>query len=488
MGALECDTRKDVSTDFATLASGTPSPTSGAAPAPDADAELPYSPFSPLRKVSIIAIITAIAISSPLALDMYYPSLFDIRDDLGTTQSGITWTVTAYLMTMAVGPLVWSNLADYVGRKPVFMAAMAVYIAGSVWCALSRSLPELVVARVLQACGASVGQGSSAGVVTDIYPRDQRGTALGFYYMGILVGPNIGPLVGGLISEHAGWRWVFWANVIFGGVLFIAVAAMFPETHRRIVAKKHRIQPINIPPKLGIRDNNPLQDLATVRYPVVAIAMLNSAIMYGTNIVNATMQPQVYESVYALSQGTTGICMLSSGAGLVLGALCGGRIADLLIRRHRKKLLADAGHGEQAKVAGVPAETRMRAMWAGGVLFLCGFAAWGWLVEYKVYLAAVLVVQFFIGFGLIFTFQSVGTYLIDLFPERSARIFSAQNFWRGVFGAVMVQVLPTMRSNIGLGWTYMTMFFLALFALLSNQGIASKGVWLRKKFGPHTAF
>ncbi|KAJ2797622.1 hypothetical protein H4R21_004248, partial [Coemansia helicoidea] len=234
MGVLGHDTHGDASADF------TP-------PVVSLDTELPYAPFSELQKAIIIAIVTAIALANPLALDMYYPSLLTIRDELGTTQSGITWTITAFFMTVAITPMVWSNLADQIGRKPVYLVAMAIYAAGSIGCALSQSLPVLVVSRIVQACGSSVGQGSGAGIITDIYPRDQRGMALGFYFLGVLIGPNIGPPVGGLIGEHAGWRWVFWTHAIIAGVLLLVVAVGLPETHRRIVAEKHPIQPINIP-------------------------------------------------------------------------------------------------------------------------------------------------------------------------------------------------------------------------------------------------
>ncbi|KAJ2844202.1 hypothetical protein GGI22_006957, partial [Coemansia erecta] len=255
------------------------------------ESELPYSPFSTKTKVMIVVITALAGLVSPLSANMYIPSIQVVRDDLHTTQSAVTWTVTAYILGMAIFPLIWSNLADRYGRKPVYIASMLVYTCGSIGCALSKSLVALIISRVIQAAGSSAVQSSGAGTISDIYPREQRGTALGIYYLGPLLGPCLGPLIGGYIGQDAGWRWVFWVLTIWGGVMMMLAIFVLPETHRRIVSKKHRIQQVNIAPLLSLKENNPLLDLTTTRYPAVALVLFHFAMLFGTYFTNSTGQP-----------------------------------------------------------------------------------------------------------------------------------------------------------------------------------------------------
>ncbi|KAJ1963172.1 hypothetical protein GGI12_002207 [Dipsacomyces acuminosporus] len=447
--------------------------------------KLPYSPFSSRQKAMIVIITALTALVSPLSANMYYPSIQKVRDDLHATQSAITWTVTAYLIAMAIFPLVWSNISDQVGRKPVYAASMLIYTCGSIGCACSKSLAALVASRVIQSAGASAVQGAGAGTISDIYPRHQRGTALGVYYLGPLLGPCLGPLVGGYVGQGIGWRWVFWILAIWGGIMCLLALFVLPETHRRLVSRKHRIQSTNIPSQLSIRENNPLVDIATVRYPVVALTMFYFAMIFGTYFTNATGQPLAYENIYDLSQGLSGVCFLAVGAGNIVGSVCGGRVTDLLLRAYSRNASAAAAEsGKSNACSKAPAEVRLKAVWLGSALFLCAIIVCGWLIDRHLPLAGVLVTQFFIGVGLAFTFQCLGGYLIDIFPTMSARITGVQNFWRSVWAAIVVQLFPTMVGNVGWGWSYTIMFFLSLSGALGIQVVLLRGEKLRLKFGP----
>ncbi|KAJ2858406.1 Dityrosine transporter 1 [Coemansia erecta] len=448
--------------------------------------ELPYSPFSSRTRAMIVIITALTGLVSPLSANMYYPSIQKVRDDLHTTQSSITWTVTAYVIAMAIFPLLWSNMADQIGRKPVYAVSMLIYTCGSIGCALSHSLAALIASRIIQSAGSSAVQGAGAGTISDIYPREKRGTALGIYYLGPLLGPCLGPLIGGYMGQNAGWRWVFWFLAIWGGVMMLLSIFVLPETHRRIVAKKHCIQNINIPPVMSIKQNNPLLDIATARYPVIALSMFHFAMLFGAYFTNATGQPLAYENTYGLKQGPSGLCFLASGVGCIVGSLSGGRVTDIMLRKRRKQMesssmLSKENGQMQIKV---PPETRLQMMWIGSLLFLCSLVTCGWFIENKVSLAGVLVMQFCIGAGMSFTFQSLGGYVIDVFPTMSARITGVQNFWRSVWTAVIVQLFPTMLDNIGWGWSYTTMFFLTVVSLSLMQIVVFRGEQLRNRFGP----
>ncbi|KAJ1957932.1 Dityrosine transporter 1 [Dipsacomyces acuminosporus] len=414
---------------------------------------------------------------------MFIPSIQDVRDDLHTTQSGITWTITSYLITMAIVPLLWSNLSDYFGRKPIYAVSMLIYACGSIGCACSKSLPALIATRVIQSAGASAVQGAGAGTVSDIYPRHQRGTAMGIYNLGPLLGPCVGPLIGGYIGQLFGWRWVFWVLAILGGILCMLAVFVMPETQRRLVSKKHKIQDINIPPPFSFRNNNPIVDIATARYPVVALTLFYFAILFGTYSTNSNVQPLAYQNIYNLSQGMSGICYLAVGTGNIVGSVFGGRVTDLVLRAYKSKGSA-AESGEAKLPSKAPAEIRLKAAWFGSAMFLGATIICGWLIDKHLSLAGILVTQFFIGVGLAFTFQCLSGYLIDVFPTRTARITGVQNCWRSVWAAVFVQLFPTMLDRVGWGWSYTIMFFLSLLGGVGMLLVWFKGEHLRMRFGP----
>ncbi|KAJ2772555.1 hypothetical protein IWQ57_001708 [Coemansia nantahalensis] len=259
--------------------------------------------------------------------------------------------------------------------------------------------------------------------------------------------------------------------------MLLLAALVLPETHRRIVAARHAIRPVSIPPPFRLKDNNPLLDLASARYPAIALTMFHFAMVFGTYFTNSAAQPQAYETIYGLSQGTSGLCFLPSGVGCLIGSTGGGYLTDVLLRRSRRR----ASGAAQA----VPAEARLGAMSLGTAVFLCGVVVCGWLIEHRLPLAGVLVAQFFIGSGMAFTFQSLGGYLIDVYPTQPARITGVQNFWRSAWAAAIVQLSPTMLGSIGWGWTYTTMFLLTLLSLLLMQVVVFRGGPLRERFGPH---
>ncbi|KAJ1899935.1 hypothetical protein LPJ81_004045, partial [Coemansia sp. IMI 209127] len=250
----------------------------------------------------------------------------------------------------------------------------------------------------------------------------------------------------------------------------------------------HDIQQVDIAPLLSLKENNPLLDLATVRYPAVALALLHFGVMFCMFYANSTGQSLAYETVYGLLQGESGLCFLASGFGTIVGAISGGRTTDILLIR-KKRILTEKANQNQEKGAPcvdivVPAEARLEAVWVGTILILAGTIASGWFIDKHISLAGVLVMQFVFGFGVCFTYQSIGNYLIDVFPTRSARITGVQNFWRNIFGAVLVQVFPTMLSSIGWGWSYTVMFFLIMLSFAGIMVVVFKGTVLRKRYGP----
>jgi EmrB/QacA subfamily drug resistance transporter len=151
-------------------------------------------------------------------------ALPSIQRDLGTDLSQLQWIVTGYALTFAALMLIGGKVADAYGRRLIFVVGIAVFTTASLWCGLAGSGDELIAARVLQGVGAALMNPATLSIIAATFPPEQRGTAIGIWAGTSALALAIGPLVGGLITEHLDWSWIFFINVPVGA---LAVAASF---------------------------------------------------------------------------------------------------------------------------------------------------------------------------------------------------------------------------------------------------------------------
>ncbi|HVO87848.1 MAG TPA: DHA2 family efflux MFS transporter permease subunit [Casimicrobiaceae bacterium] len=156
-----------------------------------------------------------------------------IQGSLSSTQDQMAWVLTSYIICAAIMTPLSGWLAGQVGRKRIFLVSVAGFTIASALCGLAQSLPQLVLARVLQGlCGAALIPMSQA-VLLDINPPAQHARAMSIWVMGVTIGPILGPALGGWLTEQYNWRWVFYINVPFGILSFAGIAAFMTETSIR---------------------------------------------------------------------------------------------------------------------------------------------------------------------------------------------------------------------------------------------------------------
>ncbi len=154
-----------------------------------------------------------------------------IQSDLGADLSELQWVVAGYALTFAALMLVGGKLADAYGRRLIFVIGIAVFTGASLWCGLADSSNELIAARVLQGAGAALMNPATLSIIAAAFPARQRGTAIGIWAGVSALALAIGPLVGGLITEHIDWSWIFFVNVPVG-IVAIAVSFLFIDESR----------------------------------------------------------------------------------------------------------------------------------------------------------------------------------------------------------------------------------------------------------------
>ena len=145
-----------------------------------------------------------------------------IQADLNADLSELEWIVAGYALTFAALLLTGGKLADLLGRRLIFVIGLAVFTASSLACGLADSGDVLIAARVVQGVGAALMNPATLSIISATFPPQQRGTAIGIWAGISALALAIGPLVGGLLTEHASWHWIFFVNVPVG---LIAIAA-----------------------------------------------------------------------------------------------------------------------------------------------------------------------------------------------------------------------------------------------------------------------
>ena len=153
-----------------------------------------------------------------------------IQEDLGADLSQLQWIVTGYALTFAALMLIGGKLADAYGRRLLFVIGIVVFTAASLWCGLADSGEMLIAARVVQGAGAALMNPATLSIIAATFPPKERGMAIGIWAGVSALALAIGPLVGGLLTEHLSWHWIFFVNVPVGVVAVAASLLLINES------------------------------------------------------------------------------------------------------------------------------------------------------------------------------------------------------------------------------------------------------------------
>lgn len=153
-----------------------------------------------------------------------------IQSDLDITVSELEWIVTGYALSFAVLMLSGGKLADMFGRRLIFMIGLVVFTLSSLVCGLAGSPEVLIASRVVQGVGAAFMMPATLSLITAAFPPQQRGTAFGIWAGVSALALAIGPLVGGLLTEHIAWNWIFYVNIPVGILGLFAAIVIIQES------------------------------------------------------------------------------------------------------------------------------------------------------------------------------------------------------------------------------------------------------------------
>ena len=165
-------------------------------------------------------------------------ALPSIAADLKVDLSELEWIVTGYALTFASLMLTGGKLADLLGRRRIFIVGLTIFTVSSLVCGLAGSGELLIGARVVQGAGAALMNPATLSIIAATFPPRQRGTAIGIWAGTAALALAIGPLIGGLLTQHISWGWIFFVNVPIGVLAIIASLILIPESRDESVEQR----------------------------------------------------------------------------------------------------------------------------------------------------------------------------------------------------------------------------------------------------------
>src|SRR3954451_24593047 len=163
-----------------------------------------------------------------------------IAGSLGSTVDETTWVLTSYLVSNAIILPMTGWLANFFGRKRILLMSVFGFTISSLACGLAPSLPMLILFRLIQGATGGGLQPLSQAIMLESFPPEQRGKAMAFWALGIVVAPMLGPVMGGWITENYSWRWVFYINLPVG-ILALIMSYLFIFDPKYISRRSSRV-------------------------------------------------------------------------------------------------------------------------------------------------------------------------------------------------------------------------------------------------------
>ncbi|KAH8802636.1 multidrug resistance protein [Xylogone sp. PMI_703] len=462
-----------------------------------------YSVFTTTEKWCIVAMVSYAAWFSTLSSFIYYPAIHLLSESLSVSVDKINLTVTSYMAVATVAPTLLGDAADVLGRRPVYMISLSIYLIANIAIALSKSYSALVGLRVLQALAIS-GRCTFAiayGVITDVASPAERGSFVSAISFAITIAPSLGPILGGVLAYAASWAWIFWFLAIAVGVCLLIMVFLLPETSRNIVGNgsikppKYSRLPIptlmchwkesNVAASHKLRVPNPLKSLAILTRKDNAVIILACGILYVIYTCINTSLSILFIDIYNLNQWQAGLIYLPFGIGGTVSTFFSGTLLNKAYRNARTKrgLSTDKVAGDD--LDNFPIEkARLSIIWIPMLVTAGSVVAFGWVLDYHLHLAIPLCFQFIAGLCMQLEFSIYNTLLVDKNHRNPAAAQASSNIVRCTLAAITVSFLQQMIDALGIGWTFTFMAGLCLFAVFLFAVDYHRGTsWRQKSLG-----
>ena len=424
--------------------------------------------WSNKKKWMITMVVSLFTFISPVSSSMIAPALPILRKDFETTSSVAALALSAFVLGFAVGPLVLGPLSELFGRRMMLQCANLFYFMFNLACGFSGNIGQIVAFRFLSGLGGSAPLGIGGGVLADLWLPQERGKAMALYSLMPLLGPAIGPIAGGFISQYMSWRWIFYITSIVAMLVQGLGLFFLQETYAGTIlgSKKKKLIKITgnrelhtdfdtpnrkFSSHIGIALKRPFKLLFT--QPIVQVLSIYIGFVFGVLYLVLATFPRLWTSptYYNESIQISGLNYISLGIGFFVGTQIAAKTAD----RIYKKLKArnnDVGCSE----------FRVPLMFPGAVMIPIGLVIYGWSAQYRVHWIVPNIGTAIFAAGNQLVFQNCQTYIVDAYTRYAASATAATALFRSLGGFAFPLFAEYMYDALGWGWGNTVLAFAAV--------------------------
>src|ERR1700689_1366647 len=191
----------------------------------------------PINRPAVTLCVILAVIMQALDTTIANVALPYMQGSVSASSDQINWVLTSYIVAAAIMTPPSGFLANKFGRKRVLLTAIAGFVIASIRCGISQSLIEIVGFRLMQGLFGAALVPLSQGILLDIYDVEERGSAMALFGVSVMVGPVLGPVIGGWLTDNISWRWVFYINVPIGAVALGGIMIFVTETKTNLLTR-----------------------------------------------------------------------------------------------------------------------------------------------------------------------------------------------------------------------------------------------------------
>ncbi|KAJ4149262.1 Synaptic vesicle transporter SVOP [Fusarium falciforme] len=388
-----------------------------------------------------------------------------VTEDLHVSEELALASVSLFVVGFGVGPMIFAPLSEIYGRRVIYASTLLIAVIFIIPCAVAKNIETLLVCRAIDGIAFSAPMTLVGGTLADLWRNEERGVPMAAFSAAPFIGPAIGPLVGGFLSDAAGWRWLYWIQLILSGVVWVLITFTVPETYTPTILARRAAklrketgeadhvteQELDMRPlseRLRIFLIRPFQLLFGEL--IVFLISIYMSVLYGLLYMFFVAFPIIYQKGKGYSAGKTGLMFIPVAVGVILSALCSPFVNKhyiTLVNKHN-------GHP--------PAEVRLIPMMISCWCIPIGLFIFAWTSYADLSWAGPAMGGFPVGFGFIFLYNAANNYLVDSYQHQAASALAAKTCIRSFWGAAVVLFTEQMYDRLNDQWASTLLAFISL--------------------------